>query len=497
MKKENQADLSDPDALLDTLWQLRQEIAAEGQEIFAHWKDQIQRRPFLLSGINLANYLAFRRRDLRLLQTALMPLGLSSLGRSEARVMPNLDAVITSLAAVCGRSAAFPPHPRLRTFFRGDRLLEHNTDVLLGVAPPCRHVRIMVTLPTEAAIDPSFVRDLLRRGTQCIRINCAHDTPEVWEAMIAHLRSAESELGQNCKVLMDLAGPKARTGPVITPNDKARLVPGNTFLLTRGMPFPESSDEFQAACTLPALLDQLRIGAEVCMDDGRLRARVMHICSTGLMLQVTHTRPKGEKLRPDKSLNFPGTVLDLEPLTDKDRRDLLFVARHADIIGYSYVQEAGDILRLQQELAQIPGRRAHPPALLAKIETPRAVRNLPELIAQGAGKNPMGVMIARGDLAIEVGYERLAEIQEEILWICEAAHVPVVWATQVLEGFVKTGMPSRAEITDAAMSERAECVMLNKGPYVAEAVTVLDDVLTRMEAHQEKKTSRLRALHSW
>ncbi|MEL6325669.1 MAG: pyruvate kinase, partial [Cyanobacteria bacterium J06626_23] len=121
----------------------------------------------------------------------------------------------------------------------------------------------------------------------------------------------------------------------------------------------------------------------------------------------------------------------------------------------------------------------------------------PELIVNAAGRQPFGVMIARGDLAVEIGYQRLAEMQEEILWICEAAHVPVIWATQVLENLVKTGTPSRAEMTDAAMSERAECVMLNKGPYITDAVKILDDVLTRMQAHQLKKTPQLRALQSW
>jgi pyruvate kinase len=105
-----------------------------------------------------------------------------------------------------------------------------------------------------------------------------------------------------------------------------------------------------------------------------------------------------------------------------------------------------------------------------------------------------GVMIARGDLAIECGYERMAEVQEEMLWIAEAAHMPVIWATQVLENLAKMGQPSRAEITDAAMSERAECVMLNKGPYIIAAVRVLDNILRRMQAHQSKKASRLRPL---
>ena len=108
-----------------------------------------------------------------------------------------------------------------------------------------------------------------------------------------------------------------------------------------------------------------------------------------------------------------------------------------------------------------------------------------------------GVMIARGDLAVECGFERLAEVQEEILWICEAAHVPVIWATQVLETLAKKGMPSRAEITDAAMGERAECVMLNKGPHITEAMRTLHDILRRMQAHQSKKRPLLRALRAW
>lgn len=105
-----------------------------------------------------------------------------------------------------------------------------------------------------------------------------------------------------------------------------------------------------------------------------------------------------------------------------------------------------------------------------------------------------GVMIARGDLVVECGFERLAEVQEEILWISAAAHVPVIWATQVLETLAKNGMPSRAEITDAAMGHRAECVMLNKGPHILSAVRVLDDILRRMQAHQVKRRALLREL---
>ena len=139
----------------------------------------------------------------------------------------------------------------------------------------------------------------------------------------------------------------------------------------------------------------------------------------------------------------------------------------------------------------------HEIGLIAKIETQAAIKILPELIVQAAGRQPFGVMIARGDLAVQIGYQRLAEMQEEIMWMCEAAHIPVIWATQVLENLAKTGIPSRSEVTDAAMAQRSECVMLNKGPFIEQAVTILDDVLLRMQAHQMKKTPQLRALHSW
>lgn len=109
----------------------------------------------------------------------------------------------------------------------------------------------------------------------------------------------------------------------------------------------------------------------------------------------------------------------------------------------------------------------------------------------------LGVMIARGDLAVEVGFERLSEVPRQILALWEAAHVPAIWATQVLENLAKTGQPSRAEVTDAAAAQRAECVMLNKGPYILDAIRALDDILARMGEVQRKSRTLMRRIHSW
>ncbi len=135
--------------------------------------------------------------------------------------------------------------------------------------------------------------------------------------------------------------------------------------------------------------------------------------------------------------------------------------------------------------------------LILKIETGRGFEHLPQMLFAAMGCKAVGVMIARGDLAVECGFERMAQAQEEILWTCAAAHMAVVWAAQVLETLARTGLPSCADITDAAMGERAEYVMFNKGPHILDAVRMLDDMLRRVQTDQLKKRSLLRALKAW
>ena len=144
--------------------------------------------------------------------------------------------------------------------------------------------------------------------------------------------------------------------------------------------------------------------------------------------------------------------------------------------------------------AELAKRNARSLGVVLKIENREGFENLPQLLMAALRSPPMGVMMARGDLGVELGFERMAEVQEQILWLCEAAHVPVIWATQVLEGLAKKGLPSRGEVTDAAMSSRAECVMLNKGPHMVNTVSFLDNVLMRMLDHHQKKTPMLRKL---
>lgn len=465
----------DESNLYDAVRELDDDVRRAGAERYCDWLPKIARDSFRSSAENLAAYLAFREHDLRALQDRLTPLGLSSLGRCESHVMPALAAVRATLAALCGIEDAGVARPSGEDFAAGDRLLQGNADEVFGTT---NGLHVMVTLSTEAANSYDFVKKLVLAGMDSARINCAHDSAEVWRAMADNVRRAADETRQPCKVYMDVAGPKLRIGEVIAEHPKRRFFAGDTV---------------QVTCTEPAVHDQLLPGMPAWIDDGKIGAVVVSSGSDGIVIEIQHASAKGNHIRPGKGLNFPQTTIPLPALGVSDLADLDEIVANADIVGQSFVKNAADVELLLAEFE----RRGVSLPVIAKIETADAIANLPDILVAGAGRVPFGIMIARGDLAIEIGYQRLAEIQEELLWICQAAHVPVVWATQVLDGFVRTGIPTRAEMTDAAMSERAECVMLNKGPFVVEAVAVLGDVVARMRGHQTKKSARLRALHAW
>ncbi|HVO02459.1 MAG TPA: pyruvate kinase [Candidatus Cybelea sp.] len=480
-------------ALLEEVLALRADVVAGAAPLLLRFGDESGNLPPTL--VNLAHYLAFRRHDLRSLQRKLMVRGISSLGRLESRVLPTLDAVIAALSAIANRPSPVVA-PEEASFFGGELRLQQAADTLFGPPPPKRRARIMVTLPSEAAREPGFVLDLAKRGMDIARINCAHDDRDAWRAMVEHVQAAGKAVRRPLKVLMDIAGPKIRTESVLSLDRKAKLAPGIALRLVSTVTPRVSTDiPFCAAVSLPELVSRLSVGDRFRYDDGKLEGAVESVGTAEAIIRISRAKTKGIKLKPEKGINLPDTALGLSPVTAKDQDDLATVVDLADMIGYSFVSRPDDIDLLESFLAEHNCKR--PLGLVAKIERPEALVNLPDLIARAVRRRPFGVMIARGDLAAEIGFERLAEMQEELLWICESAAVPVVWATQVLEDLVKTGIPSRGEMTDAAMSSRSECVMLNKGPAVGVAVELLDGLLTRMDAHQFKKTPTLRALKSW
>jgi len=611
---------SPPDPPLESgdllsLWQQLQTIRERAKALEARFEPELKQvHPnFAASARNLLHYVALRQFDIGELQDRLAELGLSSLGRAEHHVLASIHAVQHALLrlssdAVADSDAGHLPFPP------GEKRLQLHARALLGEPPQERAVPIMVTLPSAAAEDPGYVRELMATGMELARINCAHDSQETWLSMIRNVQRACSELGKPCRIMMDLGGPKFRTGllqpgprvlrlrprrdargrvlaprrvrcvpddepwtgtksavvpvprrmielaeigdvlrfkdargrkrklEVVVKDDKGlvlelyktayiatdlgfRLVSrttgeqlefrfgdlppveqpivlqvGDVLILTRdGAPGAPALLDENDAVTVPAhiscrpveVFGQVAVDDPVSLDDGRIEGIAEKVSSDEILVRISSAKPTGSRLRGNKGINFPGTDLELEGITVKDREDLAFIVEHADIVALSFVRRPDDIIALQEELDRYPGRDL---PIVAKIETKRAFHALPQILLAIMRRYPAGMMIARGDLAIECGWVRLAEIQEEMLWICEAAHVPVIWATQVLEGAAKKGTPTRAEITDAAMSQRADCVMLNKGPRILEAIHTLDRILRKMQRHHDKKTARLARL---
>ena len=557
---------------------------------------------------NLVHYLALRESDTRRLRSSLRRLGLYSLAHAERDVFGSLSAVEHALGRLMGDLAADPDAltDALRAGIPTDEL--HKL-AILGPSPAGRDVSIMVTLPTEVADSKVLTDEMIAAGMNLARINCARDDAAAWERMIANVRRSAADAGTECRIVMDLAGPKLRTGElkpgprvihirpkrdpmgrVIAPR-RIRLIPddalqrgtkvavipvprecidlasegdelrfrdtrgkkrrlqiaekdekglvleswqgayiasgsklvlvrrdagekqtyevgelpaverplllraGDTLIVHRdsipGEPAVEDTDgnviePAHISCQQPEVFEYLSPGEEISFNDGKISGVIVAVNEEQIEVEITRAKPSGSRLRGFRGMNFPASDIRLPGLTATDKTNLEFVARHADAVSLSFIRKPKDVELLLEELDRLSSNGI---GLVVKVETKKGFKNLPKIMLAAMTRYPVAVMIARGDLAVECGWARLAELQKEIIWICDAARVPVIWATQVLENEAKKGLPSRAEITDAAESQHADCVMLNKGPHILAAIRTLDSVLQRMQTLRNRKTA--------
>jgi len=558
------------------------------------------------SAKNLIHYLALRSFDNAVFQDKLSKIGLPNTSSSESSVLHNLLVYKTIINSLLHNTTEETTNHLKKS--ESKHLLKKHANALFGEINKNRRTRILVTQPTIAAEDKEFAKNLTDLGMDAARINCAHDSEAIWSKIIENTKQANP----NCKIFMDLGGPKLRTGKMkpghkvihikpkrntlgqvivpakvwlapfgMLPPDNIEvdaIIPVNkkwlqktrkgsyvTFLDSRNkkckitieskegygrwascsdsafvttgtqltvflekkstseihtvheiLPLEEVIFLFEGdilklnkepilgeptkydesgnlieyphiSCTLPQLFTKVKKGELIYFDDGKIEGIIKDIATDFLLVEITNTKKNGSKLKADKGINLPNSDLGINGLTEKDKEDLKFIAKNADAVNFSFVNSKNDVEDLLNEFKKLDANLS----IVLKIETKKAFRNLPSILLKAMENYPIGVMIARGDLAIETGWKNFAIIQEEILRICEAAHIPDIWATQVLENLAKKGIPTRAEITDAAMSQRVECVMLNKGPYIEKAVKMLDKILCKMQSIQNKKMAVL------
>ncbi len=590
-------------------------IIQKAKSMEYQYEDKLQRvHPlYQASALNLLHYLALRSFDIEQLQTQLRYMGLPDLSNIEGHVMNSLLTIKTIINHLRGIRVV-EKEKGIITIKKSEKLLKKNTKRLFGYKSRKRQTRIMVTIPSSGAEDYQLINHLIRLGMNSGRINCAHDGPEEWAKMIENIKKSNKTQNKSCKIMMDLSGPKLRTGsmmpgprvihikpqrnsigkvikpanlwiapPDVAPSDNTadafipvdellvkKIKRGNTIRFTdsRGKkceitierkqgkgkwgscrdsayittgteliihkvkqtgkeknfvgellpveqyivlhegdklvlhkdPKPGEPAQYNQtgkllkeahiSCSLPEVFEFVKPNDPVFLNDGKIEGVVEIVDNDEMHIRVTYAKKSGSKLKADKGINLPESDLKISGLTSKDKNDLEFVMKSADAVNLSFVNQPADVEELLEEFKKFDSRSG----LILKIETKKGFKNLPEILFAAMQTFPVGIMIARGDLAIETGWKNFAGIQEEILRISEAAHLPNIWATQVLESLVKKGVPTRSEITDAALAQRSECVMLNKGTYIEKGVKVLDKILIRMQKSQKKKQTILSKL---
>ena len=605
MKRSKKNDFQ---AIESTLENIIEHIS-KSQKLYDNLLSQIESK-HQYSAANLIHYLTLRSFDLRELQEKLNETGLPDLSGIESHVLSSLLSTQNLVNLLMGKGSIQTPQNTL-SVQQSKKLIQKNSELLFGTKPKKRNTRIMVTLPLQAATDKELVSKLVKNGMNVARINCAQYTEEIRKLMVDQVHDANRIHRKNCKIVMDLGGPKLRTGPIkacdkwlnITVNEDAKNNPslsssllfhsvktippkgiysytipvetsdfqietfatpikdilishsdfnislpisginkcGITASVNKSFQIPEDSEfsirgnkEVRSwkiskqlknepfillkkgdklllhnseteggqaianasgkitkiahiGCTIPEVLEYAEVGNPVFFNDGKIEGIVKKKTEEGVIVQITEAKLDGSKLKENKGINFPQNKYKLKGLTSRDREDLESVVQSADMVNLSFVQDGNDV----QELIQYLQRKKSTISILLKIETQEGFKNLPEIILEAMKWPSIGIMIARGDLAIETGWKNFVTLQQEIMRVCQSAHIPVIWATQVLENLIKKGTPTRSEITDAALSQNAECVMLNKGDYILKGIKMIDKILKRMEYFQQNQKSIL------
>jgi len=335
--------------------------------------------------------------------------------------------------------------------------------------PRTRKVKILATLG-PASDTPEMIEALMRAGADAFRINMSHGDQAAKAELVRHIRALEPVVGRPTTILFDLQGPKLRVGTF--EGGSAMLEKGQRFTLDRN---EAPGDATRARLPHPELFEALEVGSTLLIDDGKIRLKALEVSDDKI---VTEVEVAG-KISDRKGVNVPDVLIPIPALTDKDRSDLVFALEQgADWIALSFVQRPEDVAEAQ---ALVAGRAL----VMAKIEKPQAVERLDAILHEADA-----VMVARGDLGVELPPEKVPPVQNKIVAAARKAGKPVVVATQMLESMITSPTPTRAEVNDVAdaIYDAADAVMLSAesaaGQYPIQAVEMMDRIGRSVEADE-------------
>ena len=330
-----------------------------------------------------------------------------------------------------------------------------------------RSTKIVATIGT-ATNDYENIKSLIMTGVNVFRLNFSHGNHGDHLKRITYIRGAEKELNANVAILADLQGPKFRIGKV---KEDIKIIKGNNYIFDKD---PKIGDYNRVYLGHEEIFESLSIGSKILMDDGKLQFEVKNISKDKIQTEVL----VGGIIKSNKGINLPDVVLNTNPLTSKDLDDLKFILnQEVDWIALSFVQKLSDIQEVKKYIKNKAG-------IIAKIEKPSALKELPKII-----KACDGIMVARGDLGVELPPEEVPGIQKGIILQCRQAGKPVIVATQMLESMIDSPSPTRAEASDVATAvfDGADAVMLSAetavGSFPLETVAIMDRIICSAENH--------------
>lgn len=335
-----------------------------------------------------------------------------------------------------------------------------------------RRVKIVATLG-PAVSEPARLRELMQAGVDVVRVNAAHGSPEERGQLIVNVREAAEAVGKRVPILFDLRGLKIRTGPLPDGEDGVPIARGSRVRLEAG---PVQTMPDRVGINYPELLSVVSKGSRVLIADGLIELFVESIESD----HATATVARGGQLLGKQGVTLPGAPIKGGALTEADKEDIAFAVKHGvDFLGLSFLNDAGD-LRHARDIASQHGDIV--PGLVAKIERPEALANIKEIVEAADG-----VMVARGDLGVQLPPERVPRAQKEIIGVANRMGVPVITATQMLESMITQPVATRAETSDVANAvwDGTDAVMLSAetavGKYPIEAVKTMDRIIREVE----------------
>ena len=335
-----------------------------------------------------------------------------------------------------------------------------------------RRTKVIATLG-PASSSPQMIREMILKGLNVVRINFSHGNPEEHLRLIQTIRKVSSSLRMPVAILGDLCGPKIRVGKF---RDNGVLLKENTTVTITTASV--TGDERLIPCQYKKIVSEVAVGDQILLDDGNLELKITGKAGDKVQARVV----RGGTLKNNKGMNLPDTKMNIPALTAKDRKDVLYCIKgEVDYIALSFVRSPEDIA----DLKNILRRRKADISVIAKIEKPEALQNIQAILEVADG-----IMIARGDLGVELPAKKVPFIQSKLIEACIQNNKPVIVATQMLESMIEHSRPTRAEVTDvaAACLSGADAVMLSaetaSGRYPLEALQMMDSILRETEAHQ-------------